>query len=72
MAESIVARDGAAVWSVEPGDGGAREERLDSRRLDDEEPTTAEMLTSEILEFRETLAARTGGRRARLGVGRLD
>ena len=75
MTESIVAREGAAVWSVEPGDNGngaAREEQLDSRRLEDERPAAADALSSEILEFRETLAARTASTRTRRGVGRLD
>ena len=75
MTESIVARAGAAVWSVEPGDNGngaAREEQLDSRRLEDERPAAADALSSEILEFRETLAARTASARTRRGVGRLD
>lgn len=75
MVKSIVAREGAAVWSVEPGHNGsgeATEKRLDSRRLEDQEPTTAELATSEILEFRETLAARTASVRTRRGVGRLD
>lgn len=75
MAEAIVAREGAEVWSVAPGDDGsgvAREERIDSRRLEDERPAAADALSAEILEFRETLAARTASRRTRRGVGRLD
>jgi len=75
MIESIVAREGAAVWRVEPGgngDGAAIEERLDSRRLEDVRPTGADALSAEILEFRETLAARTASHRTRRGVGRLD
>jgi len=75
MAETIVAREKAAVWRVEPGvngSGAAREDALDSRRLEDERPATADALSAEILEFRETLAARTASRRVRRGVGRLD
>ena len=73
MAESIVAREGAAVWSVEPATTGglAREEQLDSRRsrTSARRPQT---LSSEILEFRETLArdcstAPAGRRQAGLG-----
>ncbi len=78
LAETIVAREDAAVWRVEPaadgegvGDTGAREEPLDSRRVVDERPAI-DVRSSEILEFRETLAARTASRRARRGVGRLD
>ena len=75
IAESFVAREGAAVWSVESGgngNGAAHEERLDSRRLEDKALTASESLSSEILEFRETLAARTASIRTRRGVGRLD
>ena len=75
MTESIVAREGAAVWRVEPeenGDGSAREEQLDSRRLEDERPAAVAALNAEILEFRETLGARTASTRTRRGVGRLD
>jgi peptidase E len=74
IAETIVAREGAAVWKVAPSGNGAGpfEEKLDSRHLEEQEPTTAEMLTSEILEFRETLAARSASTRTRRGVGRLD
>ena len=54
--------------------GTARRARsaLDSRRLEDERPAAADALSSEILEFRETLAARTASKRTRRGVGRLD
>ncbi len=75
MTKSIVAREGAAVWRVEPGgngNGAAREEQLDSRRLEDKRPAAADALSAEILEFRETLAARTASTRTRRGVGRLD
>ena len=77
LTETIVAREGAAVWRIErasegedAGPSGATEERLDSRRLAEEGPEI-DALSAEIIEFRETLAAR-GGRSPRRGVGRLD
>jgi peptidase E len=68
LVETFSARDGAAVWRVGP-DG---EERLLSRRIVAEEPPT-DALGADILELRETLAARAATRRSRrTGVGRLD
>ncbi|MDP9188156.1 MAG: peptidase E [Actinomycetota bacterium] len=78
LAETIVARERSAVWRVERvahgmgvGDSGAAETPLDSRRVVDQRPAI-DARSSEILEFRETLAARTASRGSRRGVGRLD
>jgi len=74
LVETITARDGAAVFAVEPGaagngDHGARERELPSRRVRDRRPAI-DIRSDEIIELRETLAARATARRARLG--RLD
>ena len=80
LAESVTARDGARVWEVarscgeEPGEGGseAMARALPGRTIHDQRPAI-DAVSPEVLEFRQTLAARAANRRARRGtVGRLD
>ena len=73
LVETITARDGAAVWEVAPGNGnGARESEMYSRRLEDSRQPINDT-RSDILELRQTLAARATRRRAqRRRPGRLD
>jgi peptidase E len=74
LIETIVARDGAEVRRVSPGgeDGKASEETLGSRRIEDRRPS-AESLSGDVLELRETLAARSASARlGRRSVARLD
>lgn len=61
MAGAWSARPGAGVWRVT----AAGEERLPASAIEDELPALDAAAPDEILEFRETLAARRG-------VGRLD
>jgi hypothetical protein len=74
MTDAIVARDGAEVRRLTPGqDGGdAEEETLPARRISDRGPSP-DALAQDVLELRETLAARSAsagmGRRS---VARLD
>lgn len=72
LVETVAAREGAAVWRVSAGDGnGARETELDSRRLEDRRQPI-NRTPSEILELRQTLAARGPRRHAgRRRPGRL-
>jgi dipeptidase E len=71
LAETISARDGAAVWEVTAENGGAREAELHSQRLEDSRPPINDM-REEILELRQTLATRAATRRAhRWRPGRL-
>jgi peptidase E len=76
MVETVSARPTASVWRVahtedESADGmTAIEDRLDSRCLVHQAPA-ADALGADILELRETLAARAAtGRSRRTGVGR--
>ena len=72
LAETISARDGAAVWEVSAESGSAREEELYSRRLEDNRQPINDM-RADILELRQTLATRAARRRAhRRRPGRLD
>jgi dipeptidase E len=72
LAETVSARDGAAVWEVSAESGSAREEELYSRRLEDNRPPINDM-RADILELRQTLATRASRRRAhRRRPGRLD
>jgi dipeptidase E len=66
MVETIVARDGAAVWEVTAESGGARETELHSRFLEDSRRPVNDM-RAEIVELRETLATRAKARRTRRG-----
>jgi dipeptidase E len=71
LAETISARDGAAVWQVTAENAGAREVELHSRRLEDSRPPINDM-REEILELRQTLATRAARRSAyRRRPGRL-
>ena len=71
LAETLSARQGAAVWEVTPENAGAREVELHSRQLEDSRPPINEM-RSDILELRQTLATRSERRRAhRRRPGRL-
>jgi dipeptidase E len=73
LAETISARDGAAVWEITAGDGSAATEtELYSRTLEDSRPPINHM-RADILELRQTLATRAARRRSRRGrPGRLD
>jgi peptidase E len=72
LVETVAAREGAAVWEVKAIDGEWHESRLVPRLLDVTRPPINEM-RSEILELRQTLAARAASRGARrTGPGRLD
>jgi dipeptidase E len=72
LAETISARDGAAVWEVTAESGGAAETELHSRRLEDSRPPINDM-RAEIVELRQTLATRAARRRSRRHrPGRLD
>ena len=62
LAETISARDGAAVWEVTAGDGGLRETELHSRKLEDSRPAIT-AIPRDVLELRQTLASRTARRR---------
>jgi peptidase E len=66
LAETVTARDGAAVWEVTPENAGAREVELHSRRLEDGRQPINDT-RSDILELRATLATRSasGGRATR-------
>lgn len=59
LAETISARDGAAVWEVSADGRGAREIEMPSRELEDDRPPI-NGTRPEILELRQTLAARRG------------
>ncbi len=63
LAETISAREGAAVWEVIGQNGGAREVELRSRRLEDSRQPINH-LGAEIVELRQTLATRAARRRA--------
>jgi dipeptidase E len=72
LAETVSAREGAAVWEVAPENAGTREVELHSRQLEDIRPPINEM-SSDILEMRQTLATRAARRRGqRRRPGRLD
>jgi dipeptidase E len=72
LAETVSAREGAAVWKVTPENAGAHEAELPSRRLEDSRPPI-NGTRSDILELRQTLATRESRRRAhRRRPGRLD
>jgi dipeptidase E len=72
LVETISAREGAAVWEATLEGASAVETELDSRRLEDRRPAIND-LRGEILELRQTLAARAAKRRSgRRGLGRLD
>jgi len=71
LAETITAREGAAVWEVTAENGTARETELHSRVLEDSRPPINGM-RGEILELRQTLATRAARRRgARRRPGRF-
>src|SRR4051794_7762792 len=57
LAETVSARDGAAVWEVTAEDGNAREVELHSRVLEDGRAPINDM-RQEIVELRQTLATR--------------
>jgi dipeptidase E len=63
LVETVTARDGAGVWEVRPENAGAREVELHSRRLEDGRQPINDT-RSDILELRQTLAARAGRRRS--------
>jgi dipeptidase E len=72
LAETISARDGAAVWEVTAENAESRETELHSRRLEDSRQPINDM-RSDILELRQTLATRAPRRRTqRRRPGRLD
>jgi len=80
LTETFTARDGAAVLEVAAsapgnGDGPARERELPSRRVSDRRPAI-DSHSDDVIELRQTLAARAGTRRARRGrtgrPGRLN
>jgi peptidase E len=71
LAETISARDGAAVWEVSADSGSAREEELHSRHLEDTRPPIND-LRADILVLRQTLATRAARRRSSRRPGRLD
>ncbi|MDP9227437.1 MAG: peptidase E [Actinomycetota bacterium] len=78
LIETVTAREGASIWDVRPVEGAAaggvlaQERPLGSRRIRDQRPAI-DALRPEIIEFRQTLAARAVARRLRRGrVGRLD
>jgi dipeptidase E len=79
LSETFTARDGAAVFEVSTaapgnGDGPAHERELPSRRVSDRRPAI-DADSDDVIELRQTLAARAGTRRARrgrAGPGRLD
>src|SRR3954452_20586696 len=72
LAETVSAREGAGVWEVTPGTGGAPEVELPSRQLEDSRPPI-NGTRADILELRQTLATRAARRRAhRRRPGRLD
>jgi dipeptidase E len=72
LAETVSARDGAAVWEVTAENAGSRETELHSRPLEDSRQPINDM-RSDILELRQTLATRAARRRAlRRRPGRLD
>jgi dipeptidase E len=66
LVETVVAREGAAVWEVTAETGGARESELYSRILEDSHQPINDM-RAEIVELRETLATRARRRRSRGG-----
>jgi dipeptidase E len=62
LAETISARDGAAVWEVRAEGNGAREAELHPRRLEDSRQPINDT-RDDILELRQTLATRAARRR---------
>jgi dipeptidase E len=75
LTRSFIARDGAAVFEVTPaapgnGGGPARERELPSRRISDRR-AAIDARSDEVIELRQTLAARAVARRGRSRVGRL-
>jgi dipeptidase E len=64
MVKTFSARDGAEVWEARLDGGGVVETKLPSRRLEDDRPPIND-LRGEILELRQTLAARPARRRSR-------
>ena len=72
LVETISARDGAEVWEATLNGAGVEETELHSRRLEDSRPAINDM-RGEILELRQTLAARAARRRSRRRrPGRLE
>jgi dipeptidase E len=72
LVETLSARDGAEVWEATLEGAGVTETELHSRRLEDNRPPINHM-RAEILELRQTLAARASRRRSgRRRPGRLD
>jgi dipeptidase E len=72
LVETISARDGAEVWEATLEGGSVAETELRSRRLEDSRPPINDM-PAEILEMRQTLAARASRRPSRrTRPGRLD
>lgn len=72
LAETIVAREDAAVWRVSAHEQEASERSLDSREIRDRRDAI-DIPSAEIIEFREAIAARSGARGARRSkLGRLD
>jgi dipeptidase E len=72
LAETISARDGAAVWEVRAEGNGAREAELHPRRLEDSRQPINDT-RDDILELRQTLATRAARRRShRRRPGRFD
>jgi dipeptidase E len=78
LVETVSAREGARVWRVTPSEekagsaGEGSELALDSRPIVDQR-APIDALSPEIVELRQTLAARAATRRSRRGVvGRLD
>jgi hypothetical protein len=72
LAETVSAREGAAVWEVTPENAGTREVERESRQLEDSRPPI-NGTRADILELRQTLATRAARRRAhRRRPGRLD
>lgn len=66
LAEAVTARQGALAWRVERRGDEAVEEPLECRRLESRRRAIDEPV-AEIIELRQTLAARAAARRGRLG-----
>jgi hypothetical protein len=72
LVETISARDGAEVWEATLEGGSVAETELRSSRLEDRRPPINDM-PAEILELRQTLAARASRRPSRrTRPGRFD
>jgi len=66
LVQTISAREGARAWEVAWASGNAEESPLVPRQLEESRPSINDT-RAEILEFRQTLAARAASRRSRRG-----